>query len=100
MIQNKNTYNNTTIIPAIIGATEAISKSLTQYLSNITGKNDIKELQNTSILCTAHTHTTGSANVKFHDMFRERSNIACSLNCKYRAAATLCILETRFVTGI
>jgi hypothetical protein len=34
--------------------TGTISKSPTQYLSDITGKHEIKELQTTAILCTAH----------------------------------------------
>ena len=33
------------VIPVIIGATGTISKSLRQYLSNISGKHEIKELQ-------------------------------------------------------
>jgi len=33
------------VIPVIIGATGTISKSLRQYLSNIPGKHEIKELQ-------------------------------------------------------
>jgi hypothetical protein len=36
-----------TMIPVIIGATGTISKSLRQYLSNIPGKHEIKELQKT-----------------------------------------------------
>ena len=40
--------------PVITGATGTISKSLKQYLSNIPGKHEIKELQKTAILCTAH----------------------------------------------
>jgi len=42
------------VISVIIGATGTISKSLRQYLSNIPGKHEIKELQKTSILGTAH----------------------------------------------
>jgi hypothetical protein len=42
------------VIPVITGATGTISKSLRQYLSNIQGKHEIKELQKTAILCTAH----------------------------------------------
>jgi hypothetical protein len=42
------------VTPVIIGATGTISKSLIQYLSNILGKNEIKELQITAILSTAH----------------------------------------------
>ena len=41
------------MIPVIIGATGTISKSLRQYLSNIQGKHEIKELQKTAILGTA-----------------------------------------------
>jgi hypothetical protein len=33
------------MMPIIIGATGTISKSLRQYLSNVTGKHEIKELQ-------------------------------------------------------
>jgi hypothetical protein len=42
------------VIPAIIGATGTISKSLRQYLSNNPGKHEINELQNTAILGTEH----------------------------------------------
>jgi hypothetical protein len=43
-----------TVIPVIIGATATVSKSLRQYLSIITGKHDIEELQKTAIFGTAH----------------------------------------------
>jgi len=33
------------VMPIITGATGTISKSLRQYMSNIPGKHDIKELQ-------------------------------------------------------
>jgi len=42
------------VIPVITGVTGTISKSLRQYLSNIPGKHEIKELQKTAALCTAH----------------------------------------------
>ena len=43
------------VIPVTIGVTGTISKSLRQYLSNIPGKHEIKELQKkTAILGTAH----------------------------------------------
>jgi hypothetical protein len=45
----------TNVIPVIIGATGTISKSFRKYLSNIPGKHEIKELQKTAILGTAHT---------------------------------------------
>jgi hypothetical protein len=44
-----------TVIPVIIGATGTISKSLRQYLSNIPGKHEIRELKKKKqILGTAH----------------------------------------------
>jgi hypothetical protein len=52
MINNNN--NNNILI--IIGETGTISKSLRQYLSDIPGKHEIKELQKTVILGTAHTN--------------------------------------------
>ena len=42
------------LILVIIGATGTISESLRQYLSNLPGKHEIKELQKTAILGTAH----------------------------------------------
>jgi hypothetical protein len=42
------------VIAVIIGATGTISKSLRQDLSNIRGKQEIKELQKTAILGIAH----------------------------------------------
>jgi hypothetical protein len=45
----------TNVIPVIIGATGTISKSFRKYLSNTPGKHEIKELQKTAILGTAHT---------------------------------------------
>jgi hypothetical protein len=42
------------VIPVITGATGTIAISLRQYLSDIPGKHEIKELQTTAILGTAH----------------------------------------------
>ena len=75
------------VIPVINGATGTISKSLRQYLSNITGKHEIKELQKNSHIGHC-TQTAGSANVKVQNIFHGRNNITCSTNCKYRTAAT------------
>ena len=44
----------TKVMPVIIGATGAISKSFRKYVSNIPGKYEVKELQKTAILVTAH----------------------------------------------
>ena len=45
----------TNVITVIIGATGTISKSFIKYLSNIPGNLEVKELQKTAILGTAHT---------------------------------------------
>ena len=44
----------TRVIPVITGATGTISKSFRKYVSDITGNQDVKELQITAILGTAH----------------------------------------------
>jgi hypothetical protein len=44
----------TNVIPVIIGATGTISKSFRKYLSNVPGIHEVKELQTTAILGTAH----------------------------------------------
>ena len=44
----------TKVTPVIIGATGTISKSFRKYMSNVPGKHEVKELQKTAILGTAH----------------------------------------------
>jgi hypothetical protein len=44
----------TKVIPVIIGATGTIPQSFRKYVSNIPGNHEIKELQKTAILGTAH----------------------------------------------
>jgi len=44
----------TKVMPVIIGATGTISKSFRKYVSNIPRKHEVKELQKTAILGTAH----------------------------------------------
>ena len=44
----------TKVIPVIIGTTGTISKSFRKYVSNIPGNHEVKELQKTAILGTAH----------------------------------------------
>ena len=46
------------------------------------------------------TQIAGSATVEVQDTFHGRNNITCSTDCKYRTAATLYTLETRFVSGM
>jgi hypothetical protein len=62
---NNNNNNNTIeiqrmwnvktrVIPVITGATGTISKSFRKYASTIPGNHDVRELQKTAILGTAH----------------------------------------------
>jgi hypothetical protein len=44
----------TKMIPVIIGATGTVTKSFRKYVSNIPGKHEVKELQKTATLGTAH----------------------------------------------
>jgi hypothetical protein len=44
----------TRVIPVIIGATGTISKSFIKYVSTIPGNHDVRGLQKTAILGTAH----------------------------------------------
>ena len=44
----------TRVIPVITEATGTISKSLRKYVSNIPGSHEVRELQKTAILGTAH----------------------------------------------
>jgi len=44
----------TKVIAVIIGTTGTVSKSFRKYVSNIPGKYEVKELQKTAILGTAH----------------------------------------------
>jgi hypothetical protein len=42
------------VIPVIIGATGTFSKSFRKYVSSIPGNHEVRELQKTAILGTAH----------------------------------------------
>ena len=44
----------TRVIPVIIGENGTLSKSFRKYISNIPGNHEVKELQKTAILGTAH----------------------------------------------
>jgi hypothetical protein len=55
MSNNNNNNNNIIIIIIIIiGATRTISKSFRKYVSTTPGNHEVKELQKTDILGTAH----------------------------------------------
>jgi len=44
----------TKVMPVIIGATGTISKSFRKYVSNIPGKHEVEEVQETAMLGTVH----------------------------------------------
>ena len=44
----------TKVIPVIIRATGTISNTFRKYVSNVPGKHEVKKLQKTAILGTAH----------------------------------------------
>jgi hypothetical protein len=55
IIEIQRTWNvKTKVIPVIIRATGTISKPFRKYVSNIPGKHEVKEIQKTAILGTAH----------------------------------------------
>ena len=77
-------YTNTTrveckkteVMPVIRVATETISKSLRQYLSNAPGKHQIKALHKTAH--TGHcTQTAGSADVKAQNVYQGEFQCTC-----------------------
>jgi hypothetical protein len=88
----------TKAIAVIIGATGTISKSFRKYVSNIPGNHEVKELQKTAILGTAHIlrkvvmSRYFGVNVGSSDM--------STMNSNTRIAATRCSLGTSFVSGI
>ena len=88
----------TRVIPVIIGATGTISKSFRKYMSNIPGNHEVKELQKTAILGTAHilrkvlTEKYNRPNVGTSDID--------TINSNDRIAETLYSLGTWFVSGI
>ena len=54
-IEMQHMWNvKTKVIPLIVGATGTISESFRKYASNIPGNHEVKELQKTAILSTAH----------------------------------------------
>ena len=54
-IETQRMWNvKTKVIPVIIVATGTISKTFRKYVSNIPGNQEVKELQKTAILGTAH----------------------------------------------
>jgi hypothetical protein len=88
----------TNVIPVLIGATGTISKSFRKYLSNIPGKHEVKELQKTAILGTAHV--LRKVLMDKCNRFNTGASVVCTVNSNNRMAATLYSLWTWFVSGI
>ena len=72
----------TKVIPAILGATGTISKSFRKCVSNITGNHEVKELQKTAILGTAHI------------LRKVETNVISTMNSNNRIVTTLYSLGT------
>jgi len=86
------------VILVIIVANGTISKSFRKYLSNITGKHEVKELQKTAILGTAHM--LRKVLMLKYNRFNSGTNNISIMNSNNRIAATLYSLGTLFVSGI
>jgi hypothetical protein len=89
----------TRVIPLIIGATGTISKTFRKYVSTIPGNHEVKVLQITAILGTAHIRTSESADVKYIRANAGASDMG-TINISDRIAATFYSLGTWFVSEI
>jgi len=88
----------TKVIPVIIEATGTISKSLRKYVSNIPGKYEVKDLQKTTILGTAHI--LRKVLMYKYNRFDTGTNDISTMNSNNRIAATLYSQGTSFGLGI
>ena len=75
------------VIPVITGATGTISKSFRKYVSNIPGNHEVKELQKTAILGTAHI--LRKVLIYKYNRFSTETNDISTMNRNNRIAATL-----------
>jgi len=80
------------VIPVIIGATGAFSKPFRKYMSNVSGKHEVKELQKTAILGTAHI--LRKVLMYKYNRFNTKTNDISTMNSNNRIAATLYSLGT------
>jgi len=78
------------VIPVITGATGTISKSFRKQVSNIPGKHEVKELQKTAILGTAHI--LQNVPMYKYNRFNTEINDISTMNSNNRIAAILCSL--------
>ena len=88
----------TKVIPVIIGATGTISKPFRKYVRNISGNHEVKELQKTAILGTAHI-LRKVLTYRYNGVNAGTSDIR-TMNSYIRIVATQCSLGTWFVSGI
>ena len=86
------------MIPVIIGATGTISKSFRKYVSYIPGNHELKELQRTALLGTAHL-LRKVLTLRYNGVNAGTSDIR-TMNIYIRIVATQCSLGTWFVSGI
>jgi hypothetical protein len=86
------------VIPVINGATGTISKSLRKYVSTIPRNNDVRELQKTAVLGTAHI----LRKVLMVEYIRANAGASDmgTINSSDRIVATLYSLRTWFVSGV
>ena len=68
------------------------SKSFRKYVSNIPGKHEVKELQKTAILGTAHM--LRKVLMQNYNIFNTETNDISTMNSNNRIAATLYSLGT------
>ena len=80
------------IIIIVIIINLIISKSFRKYVSNIPGKHDVKELQKTAILGTAHTLL--KVLMEKYNRFNTETKDISTMNSINRIAATLYFLRT------
>ena len=98
IIEIERMWNGKTkVIPVIKWATGTISKSLRKYLSNVTGKRDVQELNKTATLGTARTAESNGVQYK---VFIVGESITCAIYCNNRVASTLCSVGKCFVLGV
>jgi hypothetical protein len=87
----------TKVIPVIIGMTGTISKSFRKYVTTISGIHEVKELQKTAILGTAHI--LGKVLTQICNGVNAGINNMRTMNCYIRIVATQCSLETMFLSS-
>jgi hypothetical protein len=98
-IEIQRTWNvKAEVVPVVTGATGTISKSFRNYVCDIPGKHDVRELQEITILGTAHIlrKVLTYKNKRTDEGTRDRGTI----NSNDRITATLYSLGTGFVSGI